>query len=71
MTSAIVPVPTMPGWLQPFAANQPVTITVDAVRALFEGGPVHPYPWQPVVWCVGISVGFLVVSLNLYRRATA
>ena len=38
-SSAFVPVETMPGWLQPFAANQPVTVTVDAVRALMLGGP--------------------------------
>jgi ABC-2 type transport system permease protein len=30
----------MPGWLQPFARNQPATVTINAVRALFEGGPV-------------------------------
>ena len=69
-SSALVPVSTMPGWLQPFANNQPATVTIDSVRTLFEGGPVaHPL-WQALVWCVGIFVVFLVVSLNLYRRAT-
>ncbi len=46
-----------------------MTVTVDAVRALFEGGPVYPDLWQSVVWSLGIVVVFLVVSLNLYRRA--
>jgi hypothetical protein len=27
--------------------------------------------WQAVLWCVGIFVVFLTISLNLYRRATA
>ena len=31
----------MPGWLQPFAQNQPATVTINAVRALFEGGPAY------------------------------
>ena len=70
-SSAFVPVFTMPGWLQPFAANQPVTVVVDAVRALFEGGPAYHYVWQAVVWCLGIFVVFLMVSLNMYRRVTA
>ena len=70
-SSALVPVATMPGWLQPFASDQPVTVTVDAVRALCEGGPVYHYLWQAALWCVGIFALFLVVSLNLYRRATA
>ena len=31
---AIVPVATMPSWLQGFATNQPLSVTVSAVRAL-------------------------------------
>jgi hypothetical protein len=36
-------VATMPGWLQPFARNQPFSVTVTAVRALLEGGPAAQY----------------------------
>ena len=68
-SSALVPVSTMPGWLQPFARNQPATVTINSVRALFEGGPVCHNLWQSVLWCLGIFVVFLVVSLNLYRKA--
>ena len=70
-SSALVPVSTMPGWLQPFARNQPVSVTIDSVRALFEGGPVYHQLWQAVAWCIGIFVVFLAISLNLYRRAGA
>jgi ABC-2 type transport system permease protein/oleandomycin transport system permease protein len=70
-SSALVPVATMPGWLQPFARNQPATVVIDAVRALFEGGPLAHNLWQAVAWCFGILVVFFVVSLNLYRKATA
>jgi len=69
-SSALVPVSTMPGWLQPFARNQPATVTIDSVRALFEGGPVYHDLWQAVAWCGGIFLVFLAVSLRLYRRAT-
>lgn len=68
-SSALVPVSTMPGWLQPFARNQPATVTINSVRALFEGGPVYHDLWQSVAWCLGIFVIFLAVSLNLYRKA--
>jgi ABC-2 type transport system permease protein len=37
-SSAFVPVSTMPPWLRGFAANQPVSQVVDAVRALLAGG---------------------------------
>src|ERR1019366_509803 len=70
-SSALVPVSTMPGWLQPFAQNQPATVTINSVRALFEGGPVYHDLWQAVLWCIGIFAVFLVVSLNLYRKVTA
>ena len=70
-SSALVPVSTMPGWLQPFAQNQPATVTINAVRALFEGGPVFHDLWQAALWCTGIFVVFLAISLNLYHKATA
>ena len=70
-SSALVPVSTMPGWLQPFARNQPASVTIQAVRALFEGGPVYHALWQSILWCFGMFVVFLVVSMNLYRSATA
>jgi len=70
-SSALVPVSTMPSWLQGFARNQPASVTINAVRALFEGGPVSPDLWQAILWCIGILVVFLVISLNLYRKSTA
>src|SRR5262249_3342578 len=36
-SSAFVPVSNMPGWLQTFANHQPVTIVVNAARALMLG----------------------------------
>ena len=37
-SNAIVPVQTMPSWLQPFARNQPLSVTVDGVRAYSKAG---------------------------------
>ncbi|HZR13248.1 MAG TPA: ABC transporter permease [Acidimicrobiia bacterium] len=38
LSSAYVPVSSMPGWMQPFAANQPVTVLINGVRSLMLGG---------------------------------
>ncbi|HJR24742.1 MAG TPA: ABC transporter permease [Acidimicrobiales bacterium] len=38
ISSANVPVSSMPGWMQPFAANQPITVIINAVRSLMQGG---------------------------------
>jgi ABC transporter DrrB family efflux protein len=39
VSSAFVPVESMPGWLQPIAEHNPFTTMVDAARALFLGTP--------------------------------
>ena len=68
-SSAVVPVATMPGWLQTLARNQPASVVINSVRALFEGGPLAPDLWQAVAWCLRIFVVFFFISLNLYRKA--
>ncbi len=70
-SNAIVPVATMPGWLQPFARNQPLSVTVAAVRALLEGGPAGHFVWQAIAWSAGIFVVFFAVALRLYRTTTS
>src|SRR6266511_4316834 len=52
VSSAYVPVESMPGWLQAVAEHQPITVMVDAVRALTQGpvaavGGRHPGRLRP------------------------
>ncbi|HEY7782825.1 MAG TPA: ABC transporter permease [Ktedonobacterales bacterium] len=67
-SSAFVPVQTMPSWLRTFAEHQPVSVFVDAVRALLLGQPVGADGWQAVVWCAGILAVFIPLSVWLYGR---
>jgi len=67
-SSAFVPVETMPGWLQAFANVQPVSVTVDAVRALASGAPAEHWVWQSLVWIAGFLVVFAVLAVRQYRR---
>ena len=68
-SSAFVPVSTMPGWLQAFARNQPVSITVEAVRTLVLGGPVAGQVLKMLAWMVGIIAVFAPLAVQRYRRA--
>jgi ABC-2 type transport system permease protein/oleandomycin transport system permease protein len=68
-SNAVVPVAVMPGWLQPFARNQPLSVTVSTVRALTQGGPVVHYLWQSMAWCIAMIAVFLPLCLHLYRRS--
>ena len=67
-SSAFVPVVSMPGWLQPFAEHQPVSVTASAVRALAVGGPTTSYVLQAIAWCLGILVVFAPLAVMRYRR---
>ena len=68
-SSAFVQVTSMPGWLQVFARNQPVSVTVSAVRALMNGGPTGTYVVHALLWCGAILVVFAPIAVRLYRRA--
>jgi ABC transporter DrrB family efflux protein len=67
-SSVFVPVASMPGWLQAVASRTPITATVDAVRALSLGLPLHWLPLTAVTWLVAIIVVASAVSSSLYQR---
>ena len=76
VSSAYVPVATMPGWLQAFAEHQPVTIMVDAVRVLTQGQAAeallgHGAGWYVVralAWSAAILATFGPLAVARYRR---
>ncbi len=70
-SNAIVPASTLPGWLQPFARNQPLGVTTSAVRELFEGGAAAHDAWVSLAWSAGITAVFFLISYALYQRAAA
>jgi ABC-2 type transport system permease protein/oleandomycin transport system permease protein len=68
-SSAFVPVASMPGWLQAFAAHQPVSVTASAVRALVLGEPASWYIAQALAWYAGILLLFAPLAVRRYRNA--
>ena len=73
VSSAFVPIASMPGWLQAFARNQPVTYVINAMRALALGNskltPLEPSLWQGLAWIGGIFIVFAPLAVRAYRRA--
>jgi ABC transporter DrrB family efflux protein len=69
VSSAFVPIETMPGWLQAFANNQPVTFVIDAMRSLAIGGPVTASLLKSIAWLIGIFVVFAPLAVRAYKRA--
>ncbi|HEX7096609.1 MAG TPA: ABC transporter permease [Acidimicrobiales bacterium] len=76
VSSANVPIESMPGWMQPFAANQPVTVIINAVRSLMQGGTdvvgightTAYWVWLSLVWCVAIMALFGVIAVARFAR---
>jgi ABC-2 type transport system permease protein/oleandomycin transport system permease protein len=70
VSSAFVPIQTMPGWLQAFAKNQPVTHVIDALRTLALGhSALYTNLWESAVWLGAILLLFLPLAVRAYRRA--
>jgi ABC-type multidrug transport system permease subunit len=68
ISSAFVPVDSMPEGLQWFAEINPFTIMVDAMRALWVGAPAGNNIWGAVVWSLGILAVFAPLAVARYRR---
>ncbi len=76
ISSANVPISSMPGWMQPFAANQPVTVMINAARSLMQGGTDvvgidHTTGYWVVlslVWCAAIVMVFGTLSVRRFAR---
>ena len=68
ISSAFVPVESMPAGLEKFAEINPITIVVDAMRALWLGVPAGNNVWGAVVWCLVLIAIFAPLAVRKYRR---
>ncbi|MGB0097691.1 MAG: ABC transporter permease [Solirubrobacteraceae bacterium] len=69
ISSAFVPVSTMPEPLQTFAKVNPFTITVNAMRSLWIGTPAGNNVWEAVLWSLVILAVFSPLAVARYRTA--
>jgi ABC-2 type transport system permease protein len=76
ISSAYVPVATMPSWLRVFAEHQPLTYMVDAVRSLTLGPHADAvlghtssyYVTRSLLWTAAILAISLPLAVAKYRR---
>jgi ABC transporter DrrB family efflux protein len=67
-STAFVPVASMPPWLRAFAEHQPVSIIVNATRALMQGGPTARWVIPALLWSAAFIVMFVPLAVWRYRR---
>ncbi len=67
-STAFAPAESMPGWLQPFATYQPMSVASDAVRGLCDGTLVAGDLALAGGWTVVLLVVFGPLSMRMYQR---
>jgi ABC-2 type transport system permease protein len=76
VSSAFVPVESMPGWMQSFAEHQPLTQIVNATRAFTLGDDAERilgntagyFATRSVLWCALFIVVFAPLAARRYKR---
>ncbi|GAA2083068.1 ABC transporter permease [Kitasatospora saccharophila] len=56
ISSAFVPLHSMPGWFQPIAQYQPFTPAIETLRGLLLGTHIGNNWWIALLWCLGLTV---------------
>jgi len=77
VSSAMVPVDTMPGWMQPIAEHQPITAMTNAVRSLVLGDPAlaglsgSTTHWVvlSLAWSAALVAAFAPLAVHRFRRS--
>jgi ABC-2 type transport system permease protein len=70
LSSAFVPVETMPGVLRAFSEHQPVTPVIETVRGLLTGAPVDR-GWEALAWCSGLLVLGAAFAAAVFGRRSS
>jgi ABC-2 type transport system permease protein len=71
ISSAFVPVVSMPGGIRWFAENQPFTPIADTVRSLLADQQVGSAGVKAIVWCLAITAASYLWARYLYNRRPA
>jgi ABC-2 type transport system permease protein/oleandomycin transport system permease protein len=70
VSSAFVDPSQMPGWLQPFANHNPLTVVTNACRGLYNGLPVGNDLWLSLAWSAGLTVVLGGMAIRQFARST-
>ncbi|WGW11093.1 ABC transporter permease [Saxibacter everestensis] len=71
LSSAFVPVDSMPSWLQWIAENQPITPVIETIRGLLTGTDIGNSAWWALGWCLLIILIAVGWGAWLFRRRTS
>ena len=70
ISSIFVPIESMKPAVRAFASHNPITYTVDVVRALLLGTPIGDNIWYSLAWIAVLLAVFIPLAVNRYRKIT-
>lgn len=68
-SSGAPPIEMLPSWLQPLVRFQPMSATIEAMRALAHGDPALEPFVASVVWAIGLTAVIGPIAVRSYRAA--
>jgi ABC-2 type transport system permease protein len=68
VSSAFVPIETMPAWMRWIAENQPLTPIIETIRSFLTGTDLGTNGWWAHGWCLLILVVAIVWSSIVFAR---
>ncbi len=71
LSSAYVPIETMPNWLQGFAEYQPFNLVTETLRSLLNGGGTGDKFLLTIIVWGGMILLFMPLALKSYNRSVA
>ncbi|MFI9407610.1 ABC transporter permease [Nocardia sp. NPDC052316] len=69
-STGFVPLAAYPQWIQPVVRNQPMSVAVDAMKALALEGPLARPLTLTLLWSLGAILLFAIPATIGYRRAS-
>ena len=70
VSSAFVPIETLPVWLRWIAENQPLTPIIETIRSFLTGTELGAHGWLALGWCL-VILAVAVVWATVKFRAKA
>ncbi|MFI8511926.1 ABC transporter permease [Streptomyces sp. NPDC085460] len=68
ISSAFVPIDSMPGWFQPIAEYQPFTPAIETLRGLLLGTEIGHNGWLALGWCAALTILGYLWSKSVFGR---
>ncbi|MEU3790834.1 ABC transporter permease [Streptomyces fructofermentans] len=68
ISSAFVPLDSMPGWFRPVAEYQPFTPAIETLRGLLLGSPIGHNGWLTIAWCLTLTALGHLWTTKVYNR---